>query len=181
MAAADASTPALCKKLSESKDVTESLCAPGNAEHLPRSRGAHPEVKAPGIGIVALAPAEKVDFVCVTPDDPLALGAWTSWRRRAFRRLADGLRGADGGEQIFSKPDAQIRNPRRSETFTEMDKALAYLDTQGAPIVVKADGLALGKGVVVAATVEDAKQAVVEMMQGGKFGQKRRAGAHRGM
>ena len=59
----------------------------------------------------------------------------------------------------------------KSETFTEVDKALAYLDTQGAPIVVKADGLALGKGVVVAATVEEAKQAVVEMMQGGKFGQ----------
>ncbi|MDE6589178.1 MAG: phosphoribosylamine--glycine ligase [Oscillospiraceae bacterium] len=57
------------------------------------------------------------------------------------------------------------------ETFTELDKALAYIDQQGAPIVVKADGLALGKGVVVAATMDEAKQAVREMMEDKKFGE----------
>ena len=57
------------------------------------------------------------------------------------------------------------------ETFTEMDKALAYIDEQGAPIVVKADGLALGKGVVVTSTVDEAKTAVREMMEDHKFGQ----------
>ncbi len=56
------------------------------------------------------------------------------------------------------------------ETFTDMDAALAYLDAQGAPIVVKADGLALGKGVIVAQTVAEAKTAVRDMMEGGKFG-----------
>ena len=92
---------AVCKKLSESKDVTELLCAPGNAGIAQVAR-CIPEVKATDIdGIVALAKKEQADFVCVTPDDPLALG----------------------------------------------------------------------KGVVVAATIDEAKQAVVEMMQGGKFGQ----------
>ena len=65
---------AVCKKLSESKDVTEILCAPGNAGIAQVAR-CIPEVKATDIeGIVALAQREKVDFVCVTPDDPLALG-----------------------------------------------------------------------------------------------------------
>ncbi len=56
------------------------------------------------------------------------------------------------------------------ETFTEMDAALQYLDAQSAPIVVKADGLALGKGVIIAETIDDAKRAVQDMMAGGKFG-----------
>ena len=56
------------------------------------------------------------------------------------------------------------------QTFTQLDQALAYIEAEGAPIVVKADGLALGKGVVVAATVDEAKQAAREMMEGHKFG-----------
>lgn len=65
---------AVCKKLSESKDATEILCAPGNAGIAQVAR-CIPEVKATDVeGIVALAKKEKVDFVCVTPDDPLALG-----------------------------------------------------------------------------------------------------------
>lgn len=65
---------AVCRKLSESKDVTELLCAPGNAG-IARVARCIPDVKATDIdGIVALAKREKVDFVCVTPDDPLALG-----------------------------------------------------------------------------------------------------------
>ena len=74
--------------------------------------------------------------------------------------------------KVFSKNLMRKYNipTARSETFTDMDAALAYIDEQGAPIVVKADGLALGKGVIVASTVEEAKQAVVDMMQGGRFG-----------
>ena len=59
----------------------------------------------------------------------------------------------------------------RYETFTDLDQALAYIEAQGAPIVVKADGLALGKGVVVAATVDEAKTAAREMMEDKKFGE----------
>ena len=100
--------------------------------------------------------------------------AWTGWEAEGIPAFGPTAYAAQMEESkiFFQKPDAQHEIPTaKSETFTEMDKALAYLDTQGAPIVVKADGLALGKGVVVAATVEEAKQAVVEMMQGGKFGQ----------
>ena len=165
---------AVCKKLSESKDVTEILCAPGNAGIAQVAR-CIPEVKATDIeGIVALAQREKVDFVCVTPDDPLALGCVDKLEAAGIPAFGPTAYAAQmEASKIFSKNlMRKYRIPTaKSETFTEMDKALAYLDTQGAPIVVKADGLALGKGVVVAATVEEAKQAVVEMMQGGKFGQ----------
>lgn len=165
---------AVCKKLSESKDVTEILCAPGNAGIAQVAR-CIPEVKATDIeGIVALAQREKVDFVCVTPDDPLALGCVDRLEAAGIPAFGPTAYAAQmEASKIFSKNLMRKYGipTAKSETFTEMDKALAYLDTQGAPIVVKADGLALGKGVVVAATVEEAKQAVVEMMQGGKFGQ----------
>ena len=165
---------AVCKKLSESKDVTEILCAPGNAGIAQVAR-CIPEVKATDIeGIVALAQREKVDFVCVTPDDPLALGCVDRLEAEGIAAFGPTAYAAQmEASKIFSKNLMRKYGipTAKSETFTEMDKALAYLDTQGAPIVVKADGLALGKGVVVAATVEEAKQAVVEMMQGGKFGQ----------
>ena len=165
---------AVCKKLSESKDVTEILCAPGNAGIAQVAR-CIPEVKATDIeGIVALAQREKVDFVCVTPDDPLALGCVDKLEAAGIPAFGPTAYAAQmEASKIFSKNLMRKYGipTAKSEIFTEMDKALAYLDTQGAPIVVKADGLALGKGVVVAATVEEAKQAVVEMMQGGKFGQ----------
>lgn len=165
---------AVCKKLSESKDVTEILCAPGNAGIAQVAR-CIPEVKATDIeGIVALAQREKVDFVCVTPDDPLALGCVDRLEAAGIPAFGPTAYAAQmEASKIFSKNLMRKYGipTAKCETFTEMDKALAYLDTQGAPIVVKADGLALGKGVVVAATVEEAKQAVVEMMQGGKFGQ----------
>ena len=165
---------AVCKKLGESKDVTEILCAPGNAGIAQVARCV-PEVKATDIeGIVALAQREKVDFVCVTPDDPLALGCVDKLEAAGIPAFGPTAYAAQmEASKIFSKNLMRKYGipTAKSEIFTEMDKALAYLDTQGAPIVVKADGLALGKGVVVAATVEEAKQAVVEMMQGGKFGQ----------
>lgn len=164
---------AVCKKLSESKDVTQILCAPGNAGIAQVAR-CIPEVKATDVeGIVALAKNEKVDFVCVTPDDPLALGCVDRLEEEGIPAFGPTAYAAQmEASKIFSKnlmrkygiPTAQC------EIFTEMDKALAYLDTQEAPIVVKADGLALGKGVIVAATIEEAKNAVIEMMEGGKFG-----------
>ena len=164
---------AVCKKLSESKDVTQILCAPGNAGIAQVAR-CIPEVKATDVeGIVALAKSEKADFVCVTPDDPLALGCVDRLEEEGIPAFGPTAYAAQmEASKIFSKnlmrkyciPTAKC------EIFTEMDKALAYLDTQKAPIVVKADGLALGKGVVVAATIEEAKNAVIEMMEGGKFG-----------
>lgn len=164
---------AVCKKLSESKDVTQILCAPGNAGIAQVAR-CIPEVKATDIeGIVALAKNEKVDFVCVTPDDPLALGCVDRLEGEGIPAFGPTAYAAQmEASKIFSKNLMRKYGipTAKCEIFTEMDKALAYLDTQKAPIVVKADGLALGKGVVVAATIEEAKNAVIEMMEGGKFG-----------
>ena len=164
---------AVCKKLSESKDVTQILCAPGNAGIAQVAR-CIPEVKATDVeGIVALAKNEKVDFVCVTPDDPLALGCVDRLEGEGIPAFGPTAYAAQmEASKIFSKNLMRKYGipTAKCEIFTEMDKALAYLDTQEAPIVVKADGLALGKGVVVAATIEEAKNAVIEMMEGGKFG-----------
>ena len=164
---------AVCKKLAESRLVTELLCAPGNAG-IAQVATCVPEVKATDVdGIVALAKAQKVDFVCVTPDDPLALGCVDALEAAGIPAFGPSAYAAQmESSKVFSKNLMRKYNipTARSETFTDMDAALAYIDEQGAPIVVKADGLALGKGVVVASTVEEAKQAVVDMMQGGKFG-----------
>lgn len=164
---------AVCKKLSESKDVTQILCAPGNAGIAQVAR-CIPEVKATDVeGIVALAKNEKADFVCVTPDDPLALGCVDRLEEEGIPAFGPTAYAAQmEASKIFSKNLMRKYGipTAKCEIFTEMDKALAYLDTQEAPIVVKADGLALGKGVVVAATIEEAKNAVIEMMEGGKFG-----------
>lgn len=164
---------AVCKKLSESKDAAEILCAPGNAGIAQVAR-CIPEVKATDVeGIVALAKNEKVDFVCVTPDDPLALGCVDRLEEEGIPAFGPTAYAAQmEASKIFSKNLMRKYGipTAKCEIFTEMDKALAYLDTQEAPIVVKADGLALGKGVVVAATIEEAKNAVIEMMEGGKFG-----------
>lgn len=164
---------AVCKKLSESPLVTELLCAPGNAGIAQVARCV-PDVKATDVSaIVALAKAEQVDFVCVTPDDPLALGCVDALEEAGIAAFGPNAQAAQmEASKIFSKnlmhkygiPTA------KSEVFTDADAALAYLATQQAPIVVKADGLALGKGVVVAQTIEEARQAVEEMMRGGKFG-----------
>ena len=164
---------ALCKKLAESKLVTELLCAPGNAGIAKVARCV-PGVKATDVeAIVALAKEEKVDFVCVTPDDPLALGCVDALETAGIPAFGPSAYAAQmESSKVFSKNLMRKYNipTAKSETFTDMDAALAYIDEQGAPIVVKADGLALGKGVIVASTVEEAKQAVVDMMQGGKFG-----------
>ena len=164
---------AVCKKLKESKLVTELLCAPGNAG-IAQVATCVPDVKATDVdAIVKLAKDEKVDFVCVTPDDPLALGCVDALEKEGIAAFGPSAYAAQlESSKIFSKnlmkkygiPTAE------SETFDDMDAALAYLDTKEAPIVIKADGLALGKGVIVAQTMDEAKEAVVDMMQGGKFG-----------
>ena len=164
---------AVCKKLSESPLVTELLCAPGNAGIAQVARCV-PDVKATDVpAIVALAKAEHVDFVCVTPDDPLALGCVDALEAAGIAAFGPNAQAAQmEASKIFSKNLMRKYGipTAKSEVFTDADAALAYLDTQKAPIVIKADGLALGKGVVVAQTMQEARQAVEEMMRGGKFG-----------
>ena len=164
---------AVCKKLAESPLVSELLCAPGNAG-IAQVATCVPEVKATDVaGIVALAQREQVDFVCVTPDDPLALGCVDALEAAGIPAFGPNAYAAQmESSKIFSKNLMKKYGipTAKSEVFTDCAAALAYLDAQQAPIVVKADGLALGKGVVVAQTIDEAKQAVREMMEGGKFG-----------
>ena len=164
---------AVCKKLAQSPRVDSLLCAPGNAGIAQVARCV-PEVKATDIdGIVALAKREQVDFVCVTPDDPLALGCVDRLEAEGIPAFGPSAQAAQmEASKIFSKNLMKKYGipTAKSEIFEDMNAALSYLDTQSAPIVVKADGLALGKGVVVAQTIDEAKQAVIDMMQGGRFG-----------
>lgn len=148
------------------------ICAPGNAG-IADEVACFPIAVDDLAGIVALAQREKIEFVVVGPEVPLALGL-------ADRLLAAGLPvygpKADGARleasKIFTKelllkygiPTAP------AGIFTAVAPALDYLRTRSIPIVIKADGLAAGKGVVVATTLAEAERAVRDMLEGGRFG-----------
>lgn len=124
--------------------------------------------------IVKFAQENAIDFAVVAPDDPLVLGCVDALNEvgvPCFGPTADAA--IIEGSKAFSKDLMKKYGipTARYETFTELDAALKYLDTQSAPIVVKASGLALGKGVIIAETIDEAKTAAREMMEGGKFGE----------
>ena len=164
---------AICWKLAQSPKVTELYCAPGNggiaqvAQCVP--------IKATDVeAMVAWAKEHAMDFVMVAPDDPLALGMVDAMEAAGIPAFGPHANAAIvEASKAFSKElMAKYHIPTAKYcTFTDLEKALSYLEAQGAPIVVKADGLALGKGVVVAATVDEAKQAAQEMMEDKKFGE----------
>ena len=163
---------AIAQKLAESPKVTKLYAAPGNGgmaalcECLP--------VKATDVdGMVQAAREKQVDFVVVTPDDPLCLGMVDALKAAGIPAFGPEKNAAMiEGSKAFAK-DLMKRHgiPTAAfETFTDRDAAAAYLQTAAMPIVVKADGLALGKGVTLCATREEALAAVDEMMLDGKFG-----------
>jgi phosphoribosylamine--glycine ligase len=124
-------------------------------------------------GIVALAVREKIEFVIVGPEVPLSLGlvdALVAAGIPAYGPKKDGARLE--ASKIFTKELLQkYRIPTApAATFSEVAPALAYLQTRPVPIVVKADGLAAGKGVIVAQTATEAAAAVRDMLEGGLFG-----------
>lgn len=164
---------AICWKLKQSPKVTGLFCAPGNGGIAQIARCV--DVKATDVdGMVKWAKENAMDFVVVAPDDPLALGMVDALEEAGIPAFGPRANAAViEASKAFSKElMKKYRIPTaRYETFTQLDKALAYIEAQGAPIVVKADGLALGKGVVVAATVDEAKTAAREMMEDKKFGQ----------
>ncbi len=164
---------AIIKKLKENKGIEEIYALPGNGGIALDATCVNIGAKDIA-GIAAFAKENKIDFAVVAPDDPLVLGAVDALEAEGIPCFGPDKRAAIiEGSKIFSKnlmkkygiPTAEY------EVFENMDAALAYLDTAPVPTVVKADGLALGKGVVVAQTREEAKQAVKEMMQDKKFGE----------
>ncbi len=163
---------AIIKKLKENSKVEKIYALPGNggiaddAECVP--------IGAKDIdGIVNFAVEKKVDYAVVAPDDPLVLGCVDRLEERGIPCFGPRKNAAIiEGSKAFSKnlmkkygiPTAAY------ETFSDMDAALEYLKTAKIPIVVKADGLALGKGAIVCMTRDEANEAVVSMMRDGKFG-----------
>ncbi|MBQ2144295.1 MAG: phosphoribosylamine--glycine ligase, partial [Oscillospiraceae bacterium] len=116
---------------------------------------------------------QKIDYAVVTPDDPLAAGAVDALEAAGIACFGPNQRAAViESSKIFAK-DLMKRYgipTAKYETFDRLADALTYLETAPIPTVIKADGLALGKGVVIANTREEAKTAVTEMMANGRFG-----------
>lgn len=163
---------AVCMALSNSPQVDKIWCAPGNggiaalAECVP--------IGATDIdGVVAFCKENKPDLVCVTPDDPLALGMVDALEEIGVRAFGPRKNAAIiEGSKSFAKDLMQKYNIPTAgyAVFDNSDEAVDYIQKVGAPIVVKADGLALGKGVTVAMTVDEAVQAVHDAIDGGRFG-----------
>ena len=119
------------------------------------------------------AKQNAIDFAVVAPDDPLVLGAVDLLEEKGIPCFGPNKNAAIiEGSKIFSKNLMQKYNipTAKYQTFYDMESALTYLDSQDMPIVIKADGLALGKGVIIAETLEDAKNAVKSMMEDKVFG-----------
>lgn len=163
---------AIIKKLKENKAIDKIYALPGNG-------GIENDAVCIPIGaceidkIVDFASSEKMDYAVVAPDDPLVLGAVDRLEEIGIPCFGPRANAAIiEGSKVFSKNLMKKYSiPTASyETFNDMEKALAYLENAPIPTVIKADGLALGKGVTVAFTREEAKKAVVEAMQDKKFG-----------
>ena len=163
---------AIIKKLKENPQVTEIFALPGNG-------GIAADAVCVNIGakdipqIVEFAVSHGVDYAVVAPDDPLVLGAVDALEVKGIPCFGPRANAAIiEGSKVFAKdlmkkyhiPTAQY------EVFTDMESALRYLDTAPVPTVIKADGLALGKGVIIAQTRQEAKEAVQSMMQDKVFG-----------
>jgi len=163
---------AIVKALKKSPEIEKLWCLPGNG-------GIAQDAECVNIGAtdiegqVAFAKENAVDFAVVAPDDPLVLGAVDALNAIGIPCFGPDKKAAIiEGSKVFSKnlmkkygiPTAKY------ETFCEVAPACEYIDTLTAPVVVKADGLALGKGVIIAQTLDEAKEAVREMMEDKKFG-----------
>ena len=124
-------------------------------------------------GIVAFAKEHAIDYAVVAPDDPLVLGCVDKLNEIGIPCFGPKANAAiiEGSKAFAKDLMKKYAIPTASyEIFTDLDNALAYLDTAEIPTVIKADGLALGKGVIIAQTREEAKEAVTDMMANAKFG-----------
>jgi phosphoribosylamine--glycine ligase len=163
---------AIIKKLKKSPNAHEIYALPGNG-------GIARDAKCVDIGAkdidsqVRFARDEGIDFAVVAPDDPLVLGAVDALESAGIKCFGPEKKAAIiEGSKVFSKglmkkygiPTAKY------EVFTDKDAALSYLETAPLPAVIKADGLALGKGVIIAETREQARAAIKTIMEDKKFG-----------
>ncbi len=163
---------AIIKKIKENKNVEKIYALPGNG-------GIAKDAECIDIGakdidaIVEFAKANKIDFAVVAPDDPLVLGAVDALSKAGIPAFGPtAAAAAIEGSKVFSKnlmkkysiPTATY------EVFEDAKSALEYIETAKIPTVIKADGLALGKGVIIAMTRQEAKDAIISMMEDKIFG-----------
>ena len=163
---------AVIRKLKANPEVTEIFALPGNG-------GIAADATCVDIGakdipaIRDFAVAEVIDYAVVTPDDPLVLGCVDALEAAGIPCFGPRAEAAViEGSKVFAKKLMRKYGipTARFESFDRPEDALRYLETAPLPTVVKADGLALGKGVIIAQTREEARRAVVDMMRNGKFG-----------
>ena len=165
---------ALAWKLKQSSQVDEVIVAPGNAgtAHEPGVRNA--DVAMDDLdGLLQLARREKIGLTVVGPEVPLVAGVVDRFRAAGLRIFGPRAIAAQlEGSKAFAKDFLQRHNipTARYAVFTNLNPALAYVRQHGAPIVIKADGLAAGKGVVVALTLADAELALHDMLGAHRFG-----------
>ena len=160
------------RKLKENPEISQIFALPGNG-------GIAQDAECVPIGakdiasIVTFAVSNEIDYAVVTPDDPLVLGCVDALEDAGIPCFGPRSEAAIiEGSKVFSKNLMKKYGipTARYEVFTEMEDALHYLETAPIPAVIKADGLALGKGVIIAQTRDAAFQAVREMMEVRKFG-----------
>ena len=163
---------AIIKSLKKNPNVTQIFAAPGNG-------GIAKDAACVSIGalevekLVAFAVENQMDYVVVAPDDPLVLGCVDAMEEKGIACFGPRKNAAIiEGSKVFAKDLMKKYGipTAKYETFDNAQAALAYLENAPIPTVVKADGLALGKGVIIAQTREEAQAAVRDMMEGGIFG-----------
>jgi len=163
---------AIIKKIKQNPKVTEIVALPGNGGIAADATCV--SIKATDIdAIVEYAVNNAIDYVVVAPDDPLVMGCVDRLSSEGIPCFGPNSRAAIiEGSKAFSKDLMKMYGipTAKYENFDSLDNALSYIETCPIPTVIKADGLALGKGVIIAETREAAKQAVIEMMEDKKFG-----------
>ena len=165
---------ALAWKVRQSPLVDKVFVAPGNAGTAQENGVENVAISATDVpALVEFAKANQIDLTIVGPEAPLVIGVVDAFRANGLKIFGPTQAAAQlEGSKAFTKdflarhqiPTAEYQN------FTEVEPALAYLKEKGAPIVIKADGLAAGKGVIVAMTLAEAEEAVKDMLSGNAFG-----------
>ena len=165
---------ALAWKCAQSNDVNEVIVAPGNAGTALEAKCRNVAVSSDDIEALAqLAQTEGVALTIVGPEAPLVAGIVDRFDELNLPCFGPSAAAAQlEGSKAFSKDFLARHNIPTADyqNFVELQPALAYIREQGAPIVIKADGLAAGKGVIVAMTLEEAEAAATDMLAGNKFG-----------
>ncbi|MDP2560799.1 phosphoribosylamine--glycine ligase [Psychrobium sp. 1_MG-2023] len=166
---------ALAWKVAQAEKVAKVFVAPGNAGTTLEDKLENVAIDVNDIeGLIAFAKANDVSMTIVGPEAPLVIGVVDAFEAAGLNCFGPRQAAAQlEGSKAFTKDFLDRQNIPTAwyQNFTEIEPALAYVREKGAPIVVKADGLAAGKGVIVAMTLEEAEDAIKDMLAGNAFGE----------